>query len=65
MAVSQTFALDRLSAQIRLCRFALLAASTQTVFMREIGSTLFLSGCPPMTAFILRSTSRQAISRRR
>ena len=28
MAVSQTFALDRLSAQIRLCRFALLAAGT-------------------------------------
>ena len=43
MAVSQTFALDRLSAQIRLCRFALLAAGTQTVFMREIGSTLFFT----------------------
>ena len=43
MAVSQTFALDRLSSQIRLCRFALLAAGTQTVFMREIGSTLFFT----------------------
>ena len=43
MAVSQTFALDRLPAQIRLCRFALLAAGTQTVFMREIGSTLFFT----------------------
>ena len=43
MAVSQTFALDRLSAQIRLCRFALLAAGTHTVFMREIGSTLFFT----------------------
>ena len=41
MAVSQAFASDRLSAQIRLCRFALLAAGTQTMFMREIGSTLF------------------------
>ena len=41
MAVSQAFASDRLSAQIRLCRFALLAAGAQTVFMRDIGSTLF------------------------
>lgn len=41
MAVSQPFAFERLNVQLRLCRFALLAAGAQTVYLRDIGSTLF------------------------
>ena len=41
LAISQPFAFERLSAHLRLCRFALLAAGAQTVRMQEIGSTLF------------------------
>ena len=33
--------MERLNARLRLCRLALLAAGTQTMEMRDMGSTLF------------------------
>ena len=41
LVISQPFAFERLSARLRLCRFALLAAGTSAVRMQDIGSTLF------------------------